>query len=611
MPRSFLVKKKKLQKSASPEDEKSFSNQGDLVSGCVAGEKEVTSNTRNEDEELKEKCSQEFHQDEEILPASKTDMQAFFRRLKDRLLINVVSEHEVVEEKEMNGSEKNDNMRLGCEKGFQHEINEELLEDYLQTKIPTHCSAEETKGQEMLNNTNKSKTESTENEGQSPPYNIKAIEKEFSRSSIISGRAERSGQSLGYDTVDPLEKKNDRKESQIRCEEKPREEGRMPNIVSSKANDVCNGRNNERFVYNSRALREEPTPLMCRGDYEMEEKTNDNLAHTRMNVTHDNENRRQNEMTFQNDSTNTFPSASFSKQTHVGTPCEKRSIFEDELVNPTGAHPHPALNRNIDPFFGSANPVTSPYFQGVHPLNSPMYPPTHLPEFRSMTSLPTVPRGVNESDYVRYLMFTNGSIKDPIKSYPWYNHDSGFERTLCPSTWDPYLAHTFDTKHQPIRGGFISDAQIYKEGKEHPEGLAASRYKCGLCGASFSLQRLLNRHMKTHSFYKRYHCQFCGKGFNDTFDLKRHIRTHTGIKPFKCSKCEKAFTQRCSLEAHLTRVHGIVHRFGFRERREKMYVCEDCGLTFKENQSDFRQHVATHHPETDKVLRLRRNGFPS
>jgi ovo-like protein len=51
---------------------------------------------------------------------------------------------------------------------------------------------------------------------------------------------------------------------------------------------------------------------------------------------------------------------------------------------------------------------------------------------------------------------------------------------------------------------------------------------CGLCGKTFKLQRLLNRHLKNHSQLKRYLCTFCGKGFNDTFDLKRHTRTHTG-----------------------------------------------------------------------------------
>ena len=55
-----------------------------------------------------------------------------------------------------------------------------------------------------------------------------------------------------------------------------------------------------------------------------------------------------------------------------------------------------------------------------------------------------------------------------------------------------------------------------------------SKFACRLCNKQFSLQRLLNRHMKCHSDTKRYLCTFCGKGFNDTFDLKRHTRTHTG-----------------------------------------------------------------------------------
>ncbi|KAK3741092.1 hypothetical protein QZH41_013922 [Actinostola sp. cb2023] len=266
-----------------------------------------------------------------------------------------------------------------------------------------------------------------------------------------------------------------------------------------------------------------------------------------------------------------------------------RSGYEDDSRKSPNLHP--ALNRNVDPFFGRLTPVVNPCYQDVHQLTSPGFPANQLPDYNNMAMY----RG--DPELLRYLMLQNETLKEPVKAYQCYNHDN--ERTMYPAGWDPYLG----------TGEFLTPTQIYKEGKEPQDGFTGSRYKCGLCGASFSLQRLLNRHMKTHSFYKRYHCQFCGKGFNDTFDLKRHIRTHTGIKPFKCSSCEKAFTQRCSLEAHLTRVHGIVHKFGFRERREKLYVCEDCGLVFKENQSEFRQHVANHHPETDRVLRLRRNGF--
>lgn len=133
-------------------------------------------------------------------------------------------------------------------------------------------------------------------------------------------------------------------------------------------------------------------------------------------------------------------------------------------------------------------------------------------------------------------------------------------------------------------------------------------HRCEICNSTFPLRRLLNRHLKTHSFYKRYTCSFCDKGFNDTFDLKRHVRTHTGIKPFKCEQCDKSFTQRCSLEAHQTRVHGVVHKFGFRERRAKMFVCEDCGATFKDNQSEFMNHVASAHPEREKTPWAKKSG---
>ena len=144
-------------------------------------------------------------------------------------------------------------------------------------------------------------------------------------------------------------------------------------------------------------------------------------------------------------------------------------------------------------------------------------------------------------------------------------------------------------------------AHLARESKGQLNNANPKTYKCNFCESSFSLHRLLNRHLKTHSFYKRHLCHFCNKGFNDTFDLKRHIRTHTGIKPFKCDRCDKSFTQRCSLEAHMTRVHSVVHKYGFRERRIKLFVCEDCGATFKENQAAFTRHVALSHPHKEKM----------
>uniref|UniRef100_A0A7M4EUU4 Ovo like zinc finger 2 n=1 Tax=Crocodylus porosus TaxID=8502 RepID=A0A7M4EUU4_CROPO len=118
-----------------------------------------------------------------------------------------------------------------------------------------------------------------------------------------------------------------------------------------------------------------------------------------------------------------------------------------------------------------------------------------------------------------------------------------------------------------------------------------------LCGKGFRLQRMLNRHVKCHSQVKRHLCTFCGKGFNDTFDLKRHVRTHTGIRPYKCEICNKAFTQRCSLESHLKKIHGVQQQYAYKQRRDKLYVCEDCGYTGP-TQEDLYLHVSNVHPSS-------------
>ena len=150
------------------------------------------------------------------------------------------------------------------------------------------------------------------------------------------------------------------------------------------------------------------------------------------------------------------------------------------------------------------------------------------------------------------------------------------------------------------------------------------KFKCKVCQKGFSLQRLLNRHMKCHSDVKRYLCTFCGKGFNDTFDLKRHTRTHTGeyeilfanwpdsqsalfisftfnfsgVRPYKCNLCEKSFTQRCSLESHCLKVHGVAHQYDYKQRRskvsEKMRAIEE--KIGDENLSDVRlRGLRSHH----------------
>lgn len=169
-----------------------------------------------------------------------------------------------------------------------------------------------------------------------------------------------------------------------------------------------------------------------------------------------------------------------------------------------------------------------------------------------------------------------------------------------------------ETPVELINGGFgiknplASDIDPVRAAEKMPVARAEidpSKFQCRLCSKSFTLQRLLNRHMKCHSDTKRYLCTFCGKGFNDTFDLKRHTRTHTGVRPYKCNLCEKSFTQRCSLESHCLKVHGVAHNYEYKQRRSKMYVCEDCGHTTKEPELHYL-HLKEKHPYSPALLKF-------
>ncbi|XP_006800592.1 putative transcription factor ovo-like protein 3 [Neolamprologus brichardi] len=158
-----------------------------------------------------------------------------------------------------------------------------------------------------------------------------------------------------------------------------------------------------------------------------------------------------------------------------------------------------------------------------------------------------------------------------------------------------------------LRGSYHpSTMALVSRAKPRPRTSPVSGdFVCSVCHKIFPLQRMLTRHLKCHSLVKRHPCRFCGKGFNDTFDLKRHMRTHTGIRPYKCELCEKAFTQRCSLESHMRKIHGVHQQYAYRQRRSKIFVCEDCGYT-SSRPDEYFLHVRQCHPGSPALRRYYR-----
>ena len=76
----------------------------------------------------------------------------------------------------------------------------------------------------------------------------------------------------------------------------------------------------------------------------------------------------------------------------------------------------------------------------------------------------------------------------------------------------------------------------------------------------------------------------------------------TGVRPYKCGDCDKAFTQRCSLESHCKKVHSRTFEFAYKERRTKLYVCEDCGHTCTQPEQHYI-HLKSNHPNSTALLK--------
>ncbi|XP_070551662.1 putative transcription factor Ovo-like 1 [Ptychodera flava] len=156
----------------------------------------------------------------------------------------------------------------------------------------------------------------------------------------------------------------------------------------------------------------------------------------------------------------------------------------------------------------------------------------------------------------------------------------------------------------------LSESSSEDDSRSSESGENKRLYTCPLCCKKFFVQRILTRHLKCHSSEKRHHCSYCGKGFNDNFDLKRHVRTHTGVRPYKCNECDKAFTQRCSLESHLRKVHCVELSYAFKQRREKLFVCEECGNTTASAEEHYA-HIRDTHPFSTEMKKIQKKTYTS
>ena len=112
---------------------------------------------------------------------------------------------------------------------------------------------------------------------------------------------------------------------------------------------------------------------------------------------------------------------------------------------------------------------------------------------------------------------------------------------------------------------------------------------CETCNKVFSSSQTLTNHNKLHSSKLEFPCPVCLKSYVSRSVLGNHLKTHDSenkVPRFNCSHCEKKFNHPSNLARHIRTAH-----FDYSDK--KIYVCPDCGKTFKDP-SARKHHLKIH-----------------
>jgi len=95
---------------------------------------------------------------------------------------------------------------------------------------------------------------------------------------------------------------------------------------------------------------------------------------------------------------------------------------------------------------------------------------------------------------------------------------------------------------------------LYKYHMKSHSGV--KEFKCNECDASFTLNTLLNKHIKIHQS-KQFKCRECDKEFITSVKLNRHMKAHADDKPFQCTECPSVFNRNDNMKKHMKKAHNM------------------------------------------------------
>ena len=79
----------------------------------------------------------------------------------------------------------------------------------------------------------------------------------------------------------------------------------------------------------------------------------------------------------------------------------------------------------------------------------------------------------------------------------------------------------------------------------------ANIFNCKVCHKSYTVEKHLKMHMRSHSGLKPFSCQFCNKSFAYQHVLKLHQVQHYSSRVYQCTLCQTTFPSKKDMETHI------------------------------------------------------------